>query len=210
MKLVLLSDTHGQHKHWNNKVPDGDVLIHAGDISSVGTEYQVVLFLEWFSKLPHKHKIFIAGNHDWLFERDSEVVRAILKNYPTLTYLQESSVVIDGIKIWGSPWTPWFYNWAFNIPPYKENQWDTIPLDTNVLITHGPPYGILDKTDRGQHAGCRNLFRKIGELNECKLHVFGHIHEGAGELQLAEKTYINASMVDEIYMPLETIRTFEV
>lgn len=213
MKLVLISDTHGKHQHWTGKLPDGDVLIHAGDCTNIGTEYQVVLFLEWFSKQPHKHKIFIAGNHDFFFERQVDHVGPLLAKYPGIVYLNESGVEIDGVKFWGSPWQPWFHNWAFNYdPPVAGQYWDKIPFDTDVLITHGPPYLVLDWIPRDRasvdHVGCPTLRERVSKLN-LKLHVFGHIHEAKGVTTRGplDPIFVNASMVDGRLDPYEEVTT---
>ncbi|MEO0042003.1 MAG: hypothetical protein RL329_1451 [Bacteroidota bacterium] len=196
MKIVFISDTHG--KHDNLKLPAGDMLIHAGDVSAKGTLQQMQLFLDWFEKQPFTYKIFIAGNHDFLAERDSHLFESMIPS--NCIYLKNNGISIEGIQIWGSPITPWFYNWAFNvhrgaaIAPY----WAQIPADTDILVTHGPPYGILDETVTGFKVGCEALAQKIQTLN-LKIHVFGHIHEGYGVQKVGETTFINASVLDLNY-----------
>lgn len=197
MKLVLISDTHGTHK--TVQVPEGDVLIHAGDLSKRGEEGEVKEFLEWFSKQPHTYKVFVAGNHDWLFERRSaEYIKSLIPE--NIIYLNDSGVEINGVYIWGSPIQPTFYNWAFNRDRGEDikRHWDLIPEHTDVLITHGPPYGILDKTIRGEHVGCQDLMNTIHEIQP-KLHVFGHIHEGYGIQQSKQTNFVNASILDQKY-----------
>ncbi len=141
-RIVCLSDTHNCTNEID--VPDGDILIHSGDATITGTVEEVKLFNDWFAGQPHKNKIFIAGNHDWLFERDNMLARSLLDR--SVVYLQDSSVVIEGLKIYGSPWQPRFYDWAFNLMRGAEiaEKWRLIPNDVEVLITHGPPHGILD------------------------------------------------------------------
>lgn len=202
MKIVCISDTHGQPV----VVPDGDMVIHAGDVSSEGRVNEVIKFLKWFSGLPHKYKICIAGNHDFLFQRNPLLIKSLLVDYPGITYLEQSSCEIEGIKIFGSPWTPKFFNWAFMYARQDANDyWEKIPPDTNILITHGPPYGILDLVDNNlnddKHVGCKSLLRKLDDLPDLKLHVFGHIHSGRGELYNG-KTFINAACLDEDYLPV--------
>src|ERR1700722_2905947 len=144
MKIVALSDTHAEHREVT--VPDGDVLIFAGDFMTCGRRYaEVQSFGKWFSEQPHKHKILVAGNHDRLMQRD---LKLCLSEFKDVHYLQDSNVVIDGIKFYGSPWQPWFYDWAFNVNrgPDIKKYWDKIQSNTDVLITHGPPYGILDQS----------------------------------------------------------------
>ena len=195
MKIILISDTHGNH---NFIVPKGDVLIHAGDVSLRGTKSEVDEFIKWFQSQPHKHKIFIAGNHDFYFE---EALKNKLKlDYPNLIYLNDSGCEIDGINFWGSPVQPTFFDWAFNRKRGEEikKHWDLIPENTDVLITHGPPHKILDLTNDGHYAGCEELKKRVLAIKP-KLHVFGHIHENYGQITQNETIFINAALVDEEY-----------
>lgn len=202
LKIILISDTHTKHRI---PLPEGDMIIHAGDVCSHGTIYEVEIFLKWFSLLPYKYKIFIAGNHCFPFEREPERVTELLKQYPDIIYLEESGVEIEGTKIWGSPWTPEFFDWAFNYPREQAAKcWDKIPLDTNILITHGPPYGIMDdvgstRYNPDSHVGCKVLLDKINELKDLRLHVFGHIHCGRGILEVGKTTFCNASILNDDY-----------
>ncbi len=193
MKLVLISDTH--NKHHQLDLPPGDILIHAGDVSSRGSEREVLDFINWFSKLDYKYKIFIAGNHDWLFEKAPSLAKELIPN--NTIYLNDAGVEVEGIKIWGSPVSPWFFDWAFNRQRGAEIQkhWDRIPKDTDILITHGPAYGMLDKTSTGALVGCQDLLETIQKL-KIKLHICGHIHEAYGIEKDEETTYINASVVN--------------
>jgi Icc-related predicted phosphoesterase len=197
MRIVFISDTHGKHR--DLKIPDGDMLIHAGDCSMTGSVEQIASFNNWLGTLSHAYKICIAGNHDWLFERRTMRACDIMSN---AIYLEDSEVVIDGIKIYGSPWQPWFCDWAFNLPRGEKlrEKWRMIPADTDILITHGPPHSIMDRCPDGQQAGCKDLSRRI-EIVRPKLHVFGHIHSGHGIIKHRHTTFINASMLDEMYMP---------
>ena len=197
MKIVIISDSHGYHNGLT--LPDGDLLIHAGDVSGRGMESQVLDFLEWYDKLQFKHKIFIAGNHDFYFEQEkAEKIQQCIPS--STTYLNDSGTSIDGINIWGSPVSTWFYDWAFNSHKGEEikKHWDKIPLNTDILITHGPPYGIFDKTHSGVHAGCEVLLEKVKEIKP-KYHIFGHIHEGYGITELDGTTFINASVLTADY-----------
>lgn len=204
MKIVCLSDTHG--KHFGLEVPDADTVIHCGDFCSFGQIKDAMSFLNWFNCLPHKNKIFIAGNHDLAFEKESFIKTLLKHDYPQLTYLEDSGCEIEGVKFWGSPQTPRFFNWAFNRTRGAEirRHWDMIPLDTDVLITHGPPYQILDRAPREaasyDHAGCRDLLDKIVLLSP-KLHLFGHIHADGGKSFASgmNTIFCNASVVDENY-----------
>lgn len=204
-KLVAISDTHGSH--WEVKVPDADWLIHAGDFSSHGRLPDTMDFLRWFNIQPHRRKIFIAGNHDWLLEQDPNFWRIIQMEFPDLTYLQDQSCEFDGLKVHGSPISPTFYNWAFNRDRGEDikRHWDMIPDDTDVLITHGPPHGICDEAYRvgyntTEHTGCKDLLDATLRIAP-KLHLFGHIHYSGQTSYLAPKTtYANVSMLNEAYL----------
>ena len=199
MKIVVISDTHGQHRAKSLKLSEGDMIIHAGDISSKGTLNSVVDFLDWFSGLSYKYKIFIAGNHDFLFEKDTpENIKKLIPE--NVIYLNDSKVIIEGINIWGSPIQPLFYNWAFNRKRGEEikKHWDLIPDDTDILITHGPAFNILDKTVRNDLAGCEDLLKKI-KIVKPKYHIFGHVHEAYGEIEEFGVKFINASLMTERY-----------
>lgn len=207
MRFVAISDTHGQHSSLS--LPEGDVLIHAGDISKRGTEAQIKEFIDWFAGLHYNHKIFIAGNHDFFLE--NLPVRQIADLIPDqIVYLNDSGFEIEGIKIWGSPIQPWFHNWAFNRQRGSDikQHWDRIPNDTNILITHGPVKGILDRTAYGEQVGCSDLLDAVKRINP-SFHVCGHIHEAYGE-QIAERTtFINASVLNEDYFLMNSPKVFE-
>lgn len=197
LKFVTISDSHGYHKQL--KLPPGDALIHAGDISMRGDELSIIDFLHWFSHQNYEYKILIAGNHDFYFERAS--IGQIEKIIPEdVIYLNDSGTTINNIKIWGSPITPWFFDWAFN--RYRGEQikrhWDLIPLDTDILITHGPISGILDSTKKGEHAGCEDLLNSVNKIKP-RVHICGHIHEAYGTVEKAGIKYINASVLSERY-----------
>ncbi len=205
MKIVCLSDTHNCNKQI--AVPDGDILIHAGDATVQGTQVEVEDFLRWFSSLPHEYKIFVAGNHDWLYETNNRRARLLTANFG-IKYLQDSSIEIEGLKIYGSPWQPRFFDWAFNLMRGGEmaEKWKMIPDDTDILITHGPPNGILDEVPRQdwiENTGCEELVKKVEELsgNKLKAHIFGHIHCGYGQTEKFGVKFINASNCDEAYEP---------
>ncbi|VTS06404.1 metallophosphatase domain-containing protein [Tuwongella immobilis] len=194
-RVVLLSDTHGKHDQLI--VPEGDVLLHAGDLSSYGRMGEIHAFDHWLASLPHPHKIIIAGNHDFSFERQSDVARRAIRH---ATYLQDEAITIRGYKIWGSPWQPWFFDWAFNLERNSEDlrlAWAAIPDDTDILITHGPPHGILDKTFRGELAGCERLRERVSQL-QLTLHLFGHIHEAAGVQELNGTWFVNAACLPRL------------
>jgi len=200
MRIVCISDTHTQH---GVAIPIGDVLVHAGDLSHSGEWSVIGRALRWMAQWPHPHKIFIAGNHDWAFQRRPEDLPLYLPE--GVTYLQDSGIEIEGLKFWGSPWQPWFHDWAFNLRrgPDIAAKWELIPEDVDVLITHGPPFGIRDQLPgTGQSVGCKDLLRRLEELPRLKLHVFGHIHHGYGmELDAQGRRFANACICDEAYRP---------
>lgn len=222
-------------------IPEGDVLVHAGDLTFRGTLGELERELEFINELPHKYKIVVGGNHDFYFDErfaDGLVFRSwkikrpkplkeVLDQYEII-YLQDSEIVIDGIKFYGSPWQPWFHDWAFNfpanvqyvgrhlppivqhVPEAAKEKWAEIPEDTNVLITHGPPLGILDKafSDAGdRRTGCPELRKRIPDLPNLKAHIFGHIHEQAGHeiASLADGGplvhFVNAAICNRDYDP---------
>lgn len=197
MKIICISDTHGFHQAVN--LPVGDMIIHAGDVSSRGRKEEIVAFLDWYSRLAFKYKIFIAGNHDFFFENASqEEVNDIIP--PNIIYLNDSGIDIEGIKIWGSPVQPWFFDWAFNRQRGNEIQkhWALIPSDTDILITHGPAQGILDRTVRNESVGCSDLLKSIKKIKP-KFHITGHIHEAYGEKEIDGIHFINASVLNVKY-----------
>ncbi len=198
-RLVCLSDTHLQHDF---HVPDGDILVHAGDATFVGDEGEISTFVAWFSALPHRHKIFVAGNHDRGFEHEPLRYRQMVEDRGVI-YLQDSAAVVEGLRFYGSPWQPAFSNWAFNLERGSKElaaKWAGIPDDVEVLVTHDPPWGILDRAlDSGQAVGCAALRSRVEELPELKLHVFGHVHGGYGRLASNGTEYVNASVCDYRY-----------
>lgn len=187
--IVCVSDTHGRHDRL--AVPDGDVLVHAGDLTLHGSLDDVTRFDDWLSSLPHRHKVVVCGNHDWCFQRTPAEARRRLRN---AIYLEDEAAVVEGLRFYGSPWQPWFLDWAFNLPrgPELAAKWALIPGDTDVLITHGPPAGVLDLTKRGDRVGCADLLNRVHEVRP-KLHVFGHIHEAAGVERVGATLFVNAS-----------------
>jgi len=207
MKILTLSDSHNKHneipsKYIENINGEIDMIIHAGDMSMGGDDSEIEAFLEWYDKLNFKYKILIAGNHDFFFEsNEEEHINSFLSRYPSIIYLQDSGVEIEGLKIWGSGVTPWFYDWAFNRKGIEIcKHWDMIPSDTQILITHGPVQGYLDKNAWGESVGCPYLRARIAQLNDLKIHICGHIHEGYGQTETYDgKILINASVLDLKY-----------
>lgn len=205
--IVAISDTHGMYEQVD--VPDGDILIHAGDITGQGTYENLEEFNAWLGGLPHKHKVVIAGNHDWCFEWDQDRCRDILSNG---LYLQDEQTEIEGLKIYGSPWQPAFYDWAFNLPrgPALVEKWSEIPEGLDVLITHGPPHGILDQTRKElRNVGCQDLLDAVLDKLP-RHHIFGHIHEGYGEHKEFGIHFVNASINTHRYRPTQQPIVLEV
>lgn len=198
LRIVAISDTHG-HRPWF-RIPDGDVLVYAGDITRHGRLEEVINFNKFLGILPHSFKLVIAGNHDACFESQPEASKACLTNG---IYLRDQSITIQGVKFYGSPWQPAFRDMAFNLPRGEalRDKWAFIPPDTDVLITHGPPWGQRDRTFLGSAVGCRDLLKAVGQLR-IRLHVFGHIHEAAGQSSNGQTLFVNASLCNLLYLPL--------
>lgn len=238
VRFVCMSDTHSLTPHIKFEIPSGDVFIHAGDFTRCGGLDEVNDFNNWLGRLPHKHKVVIAGNHELSFDRsfthplsrspgDHERGGAhIVDEIPTLglprdniadaisrqnikecltncIYLQDESVSLYGIKIYGTPWQPEFCNWAFNVPRGEPclAKWEAIPSDTDILITHTPPLGHGDLCCTGVRAGCVELLSTVQQRVHPKYHVFGHIHEGYGITSDGKIIYVNASTCDINYLP---------
>lgn len=204
MKITAISDTH-------LAVPfleGGDLLIHAGDLTSRGSRSEVESQLKWIAEQDYRHKVFVPGNHDFLFEKEPAVGRDLCKQYG-ITLLMNEFVDIEGLKIWGSPVTPYFFNWAFNaFDDELKRTWKAIPSGIDILVTHGPPYGVMDLTLRGPRAGCRFLREKVLEIKP-RVHIFGHIHEGYGQKLEDDIFYINASLMTVRYEPENPAFDFE-
>jgi Icc-related predicted phosphoesterase len=201
-RIVCISDTHNRQGEFN--MPEGDLLIHAGDLTGRGTLPEIAAANDWLGRLPHRDKVIIAGNHDFLFEKENALARSLLTN---ASYLEDSGIEVQGLKIWGSPWQPWFYDWAFNLPrgAALAEKWRQISEGIDILVTHGPPSGILDATASGEHAGCEELRRRLDGMSAPpRLHVFGHIHEAYGTLRTSRTTFVNASICDLGYRPVNS------
>ncbi len=209
-KITFISDTHTKHEVSNGFLPGGDIIIHAGDSSGRGSIPELLHFFKWFNELEqYEHKLFISGNHDFGFEQYKDDVKGLLTGYKWIDYLEDEMVMLgegevdstDMIKIWGSPWQPEFHNWAFNLPRGEKikEKWDLIPINTDILITHGPPFGKLDYVPYNNiNVGCEELLLRVQEIKP-KIHVFGHIHEGHGYVFDGNTHYINASVLNDRY-----------
>lgn len=216
MKIVIISDVHAK---WQKlEIPECDVLISCGDYSFRGEKHIVKNFHEWLNKQEAGHIISVQGNHEtWVQQNWQEAKELAQKVCPAVHFIQHEPIEIEGVKFFGSAWTPWFYNWAWNAQrgPELQRLWSQIPDDTQILITHGPPAGMLDivyhvdgMTPR-ERVGCHDLMDRIKQLKQLKMHCFGHIHCSAGETEFMGVKYINASICDEMYMPTSPVRIFE-
>jgi Icc-related predicted phosphoesterase len=202
MRLVVISDTHGLHSRID-ELPDGDVLVHAGDFMNSGyNPEELRSFNRWLGEQPFEHCVVCAGNHDRYFQNSPQEARSHLTN---AIYLESAGVTIDNVTFWGSPYTPEFLNWAFMYPrgSAARRYWDEVPYKLDVLITHGPPFGILDQVSPGgAHLGCEELLKSVEEKKP-KVHLFGHIHGGAGTLESGGTRFVNAAYLNEQYKPLK-------
>lgn len=209
-KLTFICDTHTKHDKLNGFLPGGDMLICGGDITNRGFLTEIENFLKWFDKIDnYDHKIFIAGNHDFGFQDQPNETKGLLLDYKTVNYLQDELLLVgndydnyeDMVKVWGTPWQPEFHNWAFNLPRGEalKEKWDMIPMNTDILITHGPPHGKLDYVRYpNQNVGCEELIKRINVVKP-KINIFGHIHEGYGYVFDGDTHYINAAVLNGRY-----------
>ncbi|XP_055625098.1 UPF0046 protein C25E10.12 [Toxorhynchites rutilus septentrionalis] len=238
VRVVCMSDTHSLTHHIKFDIPDGDIFIHAGDFTRCGKLNEVIDFNSWLEKLPHKHKLVIAGNHELSFDHTfthpfqnanaccKKTGTTILDEIPTLgnskeclaeavktqnirqylsncVYLQDESIELYGLKIYGTPWQPEFCKWAFNVKRGREclDKWDMIPENLDILITHTPPVGHGDLCCSGVRAGCVELLSTVQQRVKPRYHVFGHVHEGYGITSDGKIIFINASTCDINYLP---------
>lgn len=212
LQIHAISDTHNKHRHFT--LPGGDILIHSGDATGQGKLSETLAFLDWFADQDYSHLIFVPGNHDMIFEENASLMADECKKR-NIILLNDSGYEAHGIKIWGSPVQPWFFDWAFNRRRTKEeadkfgggfikDHWDLIPEDTDILITHGPAWGILDFVPKPwgelENVGCKELLTKIYQT-KVKLHIFGHIHYSAGHRYADGRTFVNAASLNESYQP---------
>lgn len=198
MKICIISDTHNKHKQLT--LPPADTIIHCGDFTSIGKEHEIRNFFKWYSNLnQYKNKIIIAGNHDMLFNFSHSWAKTLVPK--NVHYLEDSEVIIDGIKFYGTPVSKVFGNWAFMMPEERlAKYYAAIPDDIDVLITHNPPHSILDITNNdNSSAGSPSLFYESINRVKPKFHCFGHIHEGYGIKIINDITFINASNLNSNY-----------
>lgn len=216
MRITFISDTHTKHRQCEALLPGGDLLIHAGDFMNSGyNPVEAMEFFKWFDEINnYDHKIFIAGNHDRWMENAPDEAEGILTGYKTIDYLKDNWIIVGDddphsanvktAKIYGSPWQPEFYNWAFNLPRNGEDlreKWFWIPNDTDILVTHGPAQTYLDHSGppyNQPNLGCELLKERVEELKP-KIHVCGHIHGGYGYKFNGHTHFFNASILNERY-----------
>lgn len=197
--IVATSDTHG--RHGEVPMPDGDILIHAGDSTRVGGLDEFMRFAEWMNaQKKYKHRIWIAGNHELSME-DAANKKEILSLFDDdVIYLENEGVELEGIHFYGSPFTPEFFNWAFmkddsDLAAEWKKIWDSV----NVLITHGPPYSILDKNNRGDACGSQSLYEHVKLLPHLTHHIFGHLHHSHGYEEIDGMHFHNVCALDDAY-----------
>lgn len=227
MRITVISDTHTRHGLIPMEdLPGGDLLIHAGDIMNSGYNKNDILdFCTWFHSLDqYENKVFIAGNHDRMFENHPKEVEALINPYLNIDYIQDDEFVIygdgpegnspnDNIRIYGSPWQPEFYSWAFNLKRNSlelSGKWEAIPDNTDILITHGPAFRTLDTVEGRpwDNLGCELLAERIERLKP-KIHVCGHIHSGYGYVFKDGTHFFNAAILDERYEYTQKPMTFD-
>jgi Icc-related predicted phosphoesterase len=191
LRLALLSDTHELHREVD--VPDADILIHCGDFTMFSRSMKAVAdFNQWLGELPHRHKIVVPGNHELFLEADPRK-RSLLTNAIVLI---DEEVKVDGLRIWGSPVTP-LSGGAFGLSTANDRRqlYAQIKPDIDILITHGPPFGILDRSPASDiHSGCQELLQAVRRVRP-KLHVFGHVHGTPGLVQTDRTTFANVAVL---------------
>jgi Icc-related predicted phosphoesterase len=211
MKIVGVSDLHGILP----VIPPCDLLLIGGDICPLEdhdvhfqAEWLDTAFRRWLMNVPARKIVGVAGNHDLIWERDPDLV----PNDLPWTYLQDSGCQWEGLNIWGSPWQPWFFDWAFNLyEDQLQHKWALIPDHTDILVLHGPPYLYGDGAGRGssvEHTGSRSLLERIEQIRP-KVVIFGHIHEARGQWLLGTTKLANVSIVNSSYCAVHAPWEFE-
>jgi len=209
IRVVLISDTHQKHNRINQDISyGGDLIIHAGDFMTSGySKYEAEEFFKWYELRGYDNCVFIAGNHDRIMQLEPDMMRGVLTGYKGIDYLEDEELILEDlaqvpIKIYGSPWQPEFFNWAYNLPRNGvelAEKWQAIPEGTDILITHGPAWGYVDQVKgNSQHLGCELLTQRIKEIKP-KIHVSGHIHSGYGHYFDGHTHFFNASVLNEQY-----------
>jgi Icc-related predicted phosphoesterase len=203
-KLVCFSDT---HTNFDFFVPKADIILFAGDMSAE-TPMRFYRFLKWFSGLDARYKVIVAGNHDIYIEKNTSLAREDFK-INNVIYLENELVEIEGIKIWGGPYSPAFCDWGYQLYTVEQSReiWSKIPENTDIVLTHSPPLGILDQTCQGQHVGDRELLKRVKEVKP-KYSFFGHEHNNGGKIYQEDGiTFANLSLCNDfnsrVRKPLE-------
>lgn len=225
VRFVCISDTHSAIERMRYPIPDGDVLLHAGDFTKRGLAEEVDAFSRFLATLPHRHKFVIAGNHELSFDPATtgysqsraraaleEAVAMVKRRLLNCSYLEDAEATACGVKVYGSPWQPRFHNWAFNLQRGQAllEKWNRIPTNTDVLMTHTPPVGHGDFCVRNRHVGCVELLSVVQNRVRPRYHVFGHIHEGHGTTTDGETMFVNAAICDVRYRPVNEPIIFDV
>ncbi len=211
MKIVCISDTHNKHRYLKELLTmEADLLLHAGDFSSGGTKDEIVAFNKWLGELEGiTEKIIIAGNHDRGLELHWDLYSSLIDNATILHPLTEkgpagAAIDFNGLRIYGEPRQPEFFNWAFNVNRLEmKDVWDEIPKpqDIDILLTHGPPLRCLDRNEEGEDVGCYYQREWIKKYQPMYV-VCGHIHEGYGRAKIYQTQVINASILNRRYEPV--------
>jgi predicted phosphohydrolase len=191
MRIVAVADTHLFHD--DLRVPEGDLFVHAGDLCRGGTLDELDEGLAWVRSLPHRLKVLIAGNHDWAFAREPAEARARARA-AGVVYLEDGGAEVGGLRVWGAPWQPAYNDWAFNLPrgPALAEKWAKVPPGLDLLVTHGPPAGVGDRSSTGGRGGCADLRARVAEARP-RVHLFGHIHEDGGAWALEGTLFVNCT-----------------
>uniref|UniRef100_A0A7S1LMR8 Calcineurin-like phosphoesterase domain-containing protein n=1 Tax=Alexandrium catenella TaxID=2925 RepID=A0A7S1LMR8_ALECA len=206
VRFVCISDTHGAHRQLTTQLPEGDVLLHAGDFTMAGEHGIVEDFGQWLRSLPYAQKFVIAGNHDLCFDsqlpcecRGHDILARA--GGETVTYLEGTCASFRGLRIFGGPWQPEFGNWAFGLQrgPELAARWEEVPEETDVLLVHGPPLGRGDACKHGSRVGCADLLKAVQARIRPSFCVFGHIHEDPGASSDGSTCYVNATSCDFDY-----------
>ena len=192
LRIVAMADTHLQHE--GLVVPDGDVLVHAGDLLQHGSLDELSRAADYLRALPHPIKIIVAGNHEVCLQKRPAEARALLEGF---IYLEDEARTIEGLVFYGSPWQPKFRIWAFGATRGAElaSKWKQIPDQVDVLVTHGPPHGFGDRivwANQERRVGCADLLARVREV-EPTLHLFGHIHQDRGLWTSGATTFANVT-----------------
>lgn len=207
MKIVFISDTH--NKHESLEIPECDVVAHCGDSTMHGDLGEYLVFAKWFGRLPAKHKVLIPGNHDFCLQEMLDICVHETDGY-NIRLLLDSGVILDGVSFWGTPWVPNLINWAFyGNREQLIQRYSLIPEGINVLLSHGPPRGIMDNV-RVENVGSVELLNETLDVKP-RIHAFGHIHEGTGMRRMEDgRLFINCSSLDERYQPRKENNMFVV